>query len=149
MYTLSESDAADDSSMTLFEASLHGVVEYFPDAFEVVLVTAGRNRRRFEKVVKQVASYAPYAVRLVIDEAAAEPTRGGGEGDEATAAEVETRERSRRRLTADEFCLGDHVLHVEPNEVLFRKVTYDVVFRFGKPVVPYGRHPEGECGFVW
>lgn len=90
-----------------------------------------------------MASYAPYAVRLVTDEAAAAMPLPGD-----SAEVVARRETSRRRLTADEFCLGDFMLHVEPNDVLFSKVTYDVVFRFQKPVVPYGRHPEGECGFA-
>ena len=143
MYTLSDSDGADAASMAVFEASLSSVVEHFPDAFEVVLVTAGRHKYLFDGAVKKVASYAPYAVRLVTDEAAAAAPLPG---DSAEAAEA--RERSRRRLTADEFCLGDYVLHVEPKDVLFRQVTYDVVFRFEKPVVPYGRHPEGECGFL-
>lgn len=44
MYSLSESDGADDASMAVFESSLASVVENFPDAFEVVLVTAGRHR---------------------------------------------------------------------------------------------------------
>lgn len=131
MYSLCESDGTDASSMAMFEASLASVVEHFPDALEVVLVVAGRHKHLFGKAVEKVASYAPYTVRLVSDE---------------VASEVEHRDQSRRRLSADEFCLGDYVLHVKPNDVLFQKVTYDVVFHFEKPVVPYGRHPEGECG---
>lgn len=141
MYALSEGDAgADAPSMAVFEASLASVVENFPDAFEVVLVTSREHKHLFDKAVKKVASYAPYAVRLVTDGPAAAVA-----GAAAAAAE---RERSRRRLTADEFCTGDYILHMEPNVVLFQRVTYDVVFRFEKPVVPYGRHSDKECGLL-
>lgn len=141
MYSLSEGDAGADGSSIVFEASLASLVEHFPDALEVILVTSPRHKHLFDKTVKKVGSYAPYAVRLVTDESAASAAE-----DDAAAAAVAERERSRRRLTADEFCTGDYVLHMEPSVVLFKRVTYDVVFRFEQPVVPYGRHPEGECG---
>lgn len=146
MYSLSEGDAGADGSSIVFETSLASLVEHFPDALEVVLVTSPRHKHLFDKTVNKVASYAPYAVRLVTDESAASAASASAAKDDAAAAAVAERERSRRRLTADEFCTGDYVLHMEPSDVLFKRVTYDVVFRFEQPVVPYGRHPEGECG---
>ena len=42
-------------------------------------------------------------------------------------------------LWADQHCAGSHVLHLDPNSVLLKRVTYDQVFHFGKPVIPFTR----------
>lgn len=125
---------------------------------------AEKDRHLFSEAVEKFAPNAPFEVRLTVPggsagsliEAAgkkasvyaAAATREGTEAAAAKAAKAGAfatqRERTRRRLTADEFCRGDFVLYLEPTVVLFKDVTYDSAFSFGKPVAPFGRHPENE-----
>lgn len=132
MYSLSEGDEA------LFDLSLASVIEHFPTAFEVVAVVCASSEYLFDTVLEKHDANAPFPMRLVTDDCSlatksADPERG--------AALV----RSRRRFTADENSQGAYVFHLDASAVLIQEVTYNVVFHFGKPVMPYGRHPAGEC----
>lgn len=132
VYSLSEGDE------TLFDASLASVITHFPTAFEVVAVVCAGTEYLFESVVEKHEANAPFPILLVGDDCSlidkgTDPERG--------------RElvRTRRRLTADDNSQGAYVLHMDAASILIQEVTYDVVFHFGKPVMPYGRHPTGEC----
>lgn len=120
----------------LIEASLASVVKYFPSALEVVIVVGEKSALAHAGLAGKYRKSAPFPVRLVTEA----PSRLSG-----GAADVDaTQERSRRRLTADEHCVGEYVLHMEPNVVVLHEITYDNVFHFEQPVVPYGRPYEGE-----
>lgn len=132
VYSLTEGDEA------LFDASLASVIVHFPTAFEVVAVVCAGTEYLFESVVEKHEANAPFPILLVADDCSlidksSNPERG--------------RElvRTRRRLTADENSQGAYVLHMDAASILIQEVTYNVVFHFGKPVMPYGRHPTGEC----
>lgn len=132
VYSLFEGDEA------LFDASLASVIEHFPTAFEVVAVVCAGSEYLFEGVVEKHEANVPFPILLVGDECSlldknANLGRGGG------------LVRTRRMLTADENSQGAYVLHLDAAAILIKDVTYDVVFHFGKPVMPYGRHPAAEC----
>lgn len=125
-----------DGEEGLLEASLASVIKYFASALEVVIVVGEKSAMAHAGLAGRYRKSAPFPVRLVTEA----PSRLG-----AGAADVDsTLERSRRRLTADEHCQGDFVLHMEPNVVMLHNVTYENIFHFGQPVVPYGRPYEGE-----
>lgn len=125
-----------DGEEGLLEASLASVIKYFSSALEVVIVVGEKSAMAHAGLVGKYRDSAPFPVRLVTEA----PSRLG-----AGAADADpTLERSRRRLTADEHCQGDFVLHMEPNVVILHNITYENVFHFEQPVVPYGRPYEGE-----
>ena len=125
-----------DGEEGLLEASLASVIKYFASALEVVIVVGEKSAIAHAWLAGKYRDSAPFPVRLVTE--APERLEGG-------AADVDLRlERSRRRLTADEHCEGDFVIHMEPNVVMLHNVTYENIFHFGQPVVPYGRHYEAE-----
>lgn len=137
VYSLPPCENADAEGFLL--ASLKTVVERFPEASEVVLVADAADTDALRGVVQPITDSAPFPVRVV--------------ADNVPDALPPARVQSYRRLNADEYCRGDFVLHLEPTELLLLDVTYDSLFHFGKPVLPYGRHPDdsGECplGLDW
>lgn len=132
VYSLSEGDEV------LFDTSLASVIEHFPTAFEVVAVVCVDTEHLFEGVVEKHKANAPFPILLVGDDCS---LANKGDNPVRGAALV----RTRRRLTADENSQGAYILHLDAAAVLIQEVTYNVVFHFGKPVMPYGRHPAGEC----
>lgn len=126
-----------DEDEVLLCSSLSSVVKHFPAALEVVLVVAPEYESLFGDLAERCAGSFPFPVRLVTDASSGAQNEASGRGV--------SRVRTRRALAADEYCEGDFVLHLDPTTVLFQDVTYDVVFHFGKPVMPYRRHPDGEC----
>lgn len=106
-----------------FYESLESVIRHFPDAFEVVIVFSylvpTTSQKRMAKQMKSIQRRAPFPIRLLRDE---NGSLGGWS-----------------RLRAAQFCEGDFVLHLDPEEVLWERITYDHIFHFGKPVLPFGR----------
>lgn len=128
MYSLPFAPSTNEQNFLL--ASLGSVVERFPGALEVVLVANLNDRITIQTLVEPVSRSAPFPIRLVM----------GGNMDSQPAARLQ----SFRRMNADVYCKGSFVLHMELNEVLLQPVTYDSLFHFGKPVLPYGRYPDDE-----
>lgn len=109
-----------------FIISLPSVMKNFPDALEVVVVVLTRSEEElFAKIVKEIAAEeAPrFPVRVVVAKHPS-PT------DPRTLLPL---------LSAGELCNGDFVLHLEPNSILLQPLTYERVFHFGKPVLPFTR----------
>lgn len=124
----------------LFFVSLNTVAERFPRAAEVVIVFSGElsNRDRLQEVINAVERDAEFPI-LVVDDV--ERLTDGAE--------------TWYRLRAGTHCRGKFVLHLEPTEILMENITYDHIFHFGKPVLPFGRFQltggrrDGESRTVW
>lgn len=124
----------------LLDVSLSSLAKYFPTALEVVIVEHARGPSLASLVEKHANdASSPFPVRLISENLMS---------DEGMGMAGALRARSLQRLTADDYCEGDYVLHLNPTSILFRHLTYKDIFHFGKPVLPYQRHPEGECEFL-
>lgn len=109
-----------------FIISLPSVIKNFPDALEVVVVVSTRSEEElFGKIVKELSAEVPprFPVRVVVAKHPS-PT------DPRAVLPL---------LSAGELCDGDFVLHLEPNTILLQPLTYERVFHFGKPVLPFTR----------
>lgn len=128
----------------VFDASIMSVIERLPSVAELVVVFSGTspppNRERLQDVIDANRKDAPFPIKVVDGgkrKGKAKARRGGGGG----------REEGWSRLLAAEFCKGDFVLHLDPGEILVDTITYDHVFHFGRPVLPFGRYGgERICG---
>lgn len=118
--------------------SISSVINRFPSAFEMVVVFGGDetfNKRRLLQVVNRKKKSAPFPIKIV--DAEASGSRGQW-----------------HRVQVGELCQGDFVLHMEAGDVLLEDITYDNIFHFGKPVIPFGRFSwsgldeDGETGSV-
>ncbi|CAM9769234.1 unnamed protein product [Ectocarpus sp. 6 AP-2014] len=110
----------------LFNVTLPTVSRYFPDAKEIVVVVEESDGKLFEKIIKPHQKAAPFAIRLVT-----EPNIMDGHIQQKYS-----------KLRADLYCEGDFVLHLDSDVVLFEPLTYDHIFHWGKPVLPFRRYRE-------
>lgn len=157
----------------MLNATLPTVIEKFPGALEVVVAVSDEEARgAYEAVVAGYIGTALFELRVVLvggDKPAVgnadwKPagTRGladgqwglasmssmmspgGGGGGDGGASSARLRYPL---LWADEVCRGRFVLHLDMDSVLVKKVTYDHIFHFGKPVIPFTRFSdEGKRG---
>ena len=44
------------------------------------------------------------------------------------------------QIRADLYTEGDYILHLDSDVLVLHEVTYQDIFHFGKPVLPYRRH---------
>lgn len=108
----------------MFTASLATVVQNFPDALEVVVVVSlARDERIFTDIVKGMDDAADFPIRVVLV-GVLSPT------DARVLFPL---------LSAVDHCIGDFVLHLEANAILLQPLTYERVFHFGKPILPFMR----------
>lgn len=141
LYSLSDGDDA------FLGASLRSVNKHFPHAAEVVLVASGVHMPVFRDLVRGLPDVfnGTVPVRFVTDPGLQRHAGWASMGK----AKALSRLFTWRRMNADKYCSGDYVVHLDPSTVLFTDVTYDGVFHFNKLVMPYRRHPEGECRFFF
>ncbi|CAM9729877.1 unnamed protein product [Scytosiphon promiscuus] len=168
--TTAEVDEADQGNggAWVLNATLPTVIDKFPGALEVVVAVGNEGAKRaYEEVVGRYRSHAPYELRVVLvgdggvtaAVAARNQAVGGGAADErwgvtSTSSSVVPLgggggggKSARLRyplLWADEVCRGRFVLHLDVDSVLLETVTYDHVFHFGKPVIPFTRFSDAE-----
>lgn len=133
VYTVEIADA------WIFNVTLPTVVENFPGALEFVVVVAEKKDVRAfrDVVVGHRRAGAPLAgVRVV----------WAGQGTEERGSDSFGSGWARKRfplLWVDEHCAGSFVLHLDADSVLTETLTYDHVFHFRKPVLPFARFREG------
>ena len=124
-YRVSVVYSPSDGEEGLLEASLASVIKYFSSALEVVIVVGEKSALAQTGLAVKFRDSAPFPVRLVTE--AQSRLAAGAANVDATV------ERSRRKLTADEHCQGDFVLHMDPNVVMLHNVTYENIFHFEQP----------------
>ncbi len=122
--------AARSVSPSLLDASISSVAARFPDAAEVVVVFTEPPARRaaLEDVLQAHDRKAPFPVEAIEEEAgvdAVAPARGGWPGWSG--------------LRADDHAAGDFVMQLEIGDILVTDVTYENIFHFRKPVIPFQR----------
>ncbi|CBJ32055.1 conserved unknown protein [Ectocarpus siliculosus] len=110
----------------LFNVALPTVARYFPDAKEVVVVVEESDGELFEEIIKPHQNTAPFPIRVVT-----EPDIMDGHIQQKYS-----------KLRADLYCEGDFILHLDSDVVLFEPLTYDHIFHWGKPVLPFRRYRE-------
>lgn len=110
----------------LFDASLSSVIAHFSDAAEVVIVLSEPSlMKRLRTTIESNTRRAHFPIEVIEEEG---KSRGSRSDDEEWSA-----------LWADLYCAGDFILHLDPGELLIFHVTYDNIFHFGKPVLPFTR----------
>lgn len=126
--------AAEAEDAWLLNATLPTVIENFPGALEVVVVVKDDAAARvYGRVLRNYEESAPFDLKVVVETAA------GGSGDGGNGGGVGDVKMLFPLLSADKFCSGRFVLHLDPGSVLLEKVAYDHIFHFGKPVIPFTR----------
>ncbi|CAM9733800.1 unnamed protein product, partial [Laminaria digitata] len=127
-----------DVNPDLLDASLASVAVRFPGAAEVVIVFAEppHGKKRLREVIRANDQRSPFPVRAVGGQGLPVLTIGGN-GQQQHVAGGGSGVWS--GLRADEHCLGEFVMQLEAGDVLVEDVTYDSLFHFGKPVVPFTR----------
>eukprot|EP00752_Nemacystus_decipiens_P004759 g4334.t1 len=112
---------------TLLDASISSVVARFPEAAEVVVVftEAPAARDSMMNVLKSHEREAPFPVEIVEYDAPFHLPRGGWPGWSG--------------LGVDDIASGEFVMQLEVGDILVEDVTYDNVFHFRKPVIPFLR----------
>lgn len=121
MYTATAADAK------MFQATFPTVVENFPGAKEVViLVPSISDRAVYQQIARSFEASAAFPISVVVPYQVS-PT------DVRNLFTL---------LWASDYCTGDFVLHLNANSVLLQPMTYDRVFHFRKPVLPYTRFVE-------
>lgn len=127
-----------DVDPDLLDVSLVSVVSRFPGAAEVVIVFAEspRGRKRLREVIRVNDRRAPFSVGAVEEqEWKGGPAAAARGGSDAWSA-----------LRTDMHIAGEFVMQLEVGDVLLADVTYDNIFHFGKPVLPYTRLSEDGGG---
>lgn len=132
VYTVEGADA------WIFNATLPTVLENFPGALEiVVVVTEKRAVAAFRKIVAGHELAAAHVdVRVVA--AGVETRDEEGEGDLSNGMRKQF-----PLMWVDEHCAGNFVMHLDADSVLTEELTYDHVFHFRKPVLPFARFRDG------
>lgn len=131
-----------DVDVGLLATSLSSVVTMFPDVMEAVIVFLDLPTKGTMKLVKKrikilMTSLARLPIEIVARRNGNRPIRidlpedsqsgaGGGIGYWSS-------------LHADAYCKGDFVMLMEAGDLLVKEVTYDNIFHFGKPVLPFTR----------
>ncbi|CAM9264062.1 unnamed protein product [Choristocarpus tenellus] len=108
----------------LFEVSLLSVIDRFPSAREVVVVIEERDEDLFKGILKPHIVNAPFPIRIVTEE---------------TLMDGHIQQQYSKML-ADLYCEGDFILHMDSDVVIIEDLSYDHMFKFGKPVLPFRRY---------
>lgn len=121
--------ARGDASPTLLDVSLSSVQKMFPEAAEAVIVFTEppEQRAALGEVIKNHNVKAPFPVEA-FEYAGPPPGGGGGNGWPGWS-----------RLRVDDHASGEFVMQLEVGDILVTEVTYDNIFHFGKPVIPFQR----------
>ncbi|CBN75425.1 expressed unknown protein [Ectocarpus siliculosus] len=122
-------------SPTLLDASILSVEAKFPDAAEVVVVFTEPPAKRaaLREILKVRSESAPFPVEAIEEDGPiGAPTDGGWPGWSG--------------LRADDYASGDLVMMLDAGDLLVIDVTYDNIFHFGKPVIPFKRLALGNGG---
>lgn len=135
-------DAIEIGDSWMLNATLPTVIENFPGAMEVVVVAGDEAAGAvFGEVLDGYRNFAPFDLRVVV---ATDKAFGGGFGGDSRDGAARLRFPL---IWADKYCSGSFVLHLNTDDVLLKKVTYDHIFHFGKPVIPFTRFTDnGEEG---
>ncbi|CBJ32724.1 expressed unknown protein [Ectocarpus siliculosus] len=120
------------ASPTLLDASISSVALRFPEVFEVVVVFTEPpiERAGLEDVLNAYIEEAPFAVEII------------EEVDGSRHSLIGSRSRW-SGLQADDHSSGQFVMQLEVGDILMSDVTYENLFYFGKPVIPYKRLSPG------
>lgn len=120
------------ASPTLLDASISSVALRFPEVFEVVVVFTEPpiERAGLEDILNAYIEEAPFAVEVI------------EEVDGSRHSLIGSRSRW-SGLQADNHSSGQFVMQLEVGDILMSDVTYENLFYFGKPVIPYKRLSPG------
>ncbi|CAM9930909.1 unnamed protein product [Ectocarpus sp. 6 AP-2014] len=120
------------ASPTLLDASISSVALRFPEVFEVVVVFTEPpiERAGLEDILNAYIDEAPFAVEII------------EEVDGSRHSLIGSRSRW-SGLQADDHSSGQFVMQLEVGDILMSDVTYENLFYFGKPVIPYKRLSPG------
>lgn len=125
-------DVGNAEDAWVLNVTFPSVIHYFPDALEVIVVVQDDiARSAFEGVLRGFEIAAPFELQVALVEYQWTPSTSG-------------METSLSSLSIDKFCSGSFVLHLDVDSVLLERVTYDSIFHFGKPVIPFRRLSYGE-----
>ncbi|CAN0514044.1 unnamed protein product, partial [Ectocarpus sp. 12 AP-2014] len=144
----------------MLNATLPTVLKHFPGALEAVIVVPNADAWREYQLVVGVHnnSDTPFDIKVVNvgeDDASSDwvskDRTGSGLGEEALRRKAIGRRRGSEAeeqpfplLWADTYCSGKFVLHLDLNSVLLERITYDHMFHFEKPVIPFNRFQDKE-----
>lgn len=129
---------AEAGHLAIFNATLRTVIRHFPGALEIVVVVGTEDMKLAYENVLAAADFDPHVdVRVV--SARDETSRQWSSESVDSSGDGRTALKRFPLLWADKFSSGNHVLHLDRNSVLLKNVTYDRVFHFGKPVIPFER----------
>ncbi|CAB1101450.1 unnamed protein product [Ectocarpus sp. CCAP 1310/34] len=144
----------------MLNATLPTVLMNFPGALEAVIVVPNTDAWREYQLVVGVHnnSDTPFDIKVVNvgeDDASSDwvskDGTGSGLGEEALPRKAigqrrgsEAEEQPFPPLWADTYCSGKFVLHLDLNSVLLERITYDHIFHFEKPVIPFNRFQDVE-----
>eukprot|EP00903_Cladosiphon_okamuranus_P008170 g7869.t1 len=114
-------------SPTLLDASISSVAARFPEAAEVVVVFVEASAARDDvlSVLDAHARDAPFPVEAIEDNVSPLSPRGGWPGWSG--------------LGVDDIASGEFVVQLEVGDILIEDMTYDNIFHFRKPVIPFLR----------
>ncbi|CAM9790044.1 unnamed protein product [Ectocarpus fasciculatus] len=120
------------ASPTLLDASISSVAMRFPEVSEVVVVFTEPpiERSGLADILSAYIEEAPFAVEAIekVDESRHSPTGSWSRWS---------------GLDADDHSSGQFVMQLEVGDILISDVTYENLFHFGKPVIPYKRLSSG------
>ncbi|CAN0207664.1 unnamed protein product, partial [Hapterophycus canaliculatus] len=119
-------------SPTLLNASIASVVARFPEAYELVVVfTESPNKKTsLRNILRDQGKRSPFPIEAVEEEGGTDTARGGWPGWSG--------------LRADDHTAGEFVMQLEVGDVLVTDVTYENIFHFEKPVIPFKRLALGD-----
>lgn len=119
-------------SPTLLNASIASVVARFPEAHELVVVFTEPPMKRtaLKDIIREQKKRASFPIDAVEEEGLAEAARGGWPGWSG--------------LRADDHTSGGFVMQLEVGDILVTDVTYENIFHFEKPVIPFKRLALGD-----
>ncbi|CAM9604376.1 unnamed protein product [Scytosiphon promiscuus] len=119
-------------SPTLLNASISSVVARFPEAHEVVVVFTEPpiKRTSLRDILRDQGKRSPFPIGAIEEDGPTETARGGWPGWSG--------------LRADDHASGEFVMQLEVGDILVTDVTYENIFHFEKPVIPFKRLALGD-----
>ena len=128
-------EVANAEDAWMLNSTFPSVIRHFPGALEAIVVVRNAFARSvYQEVLRGFQGIAPFPLHVV--------------DHQRIPSSLDVLNSSTRRdlmsmfvssLSADEYCSGRFLMHLDIDSVLLNDVTYDSVFHFGAPVIPYKR----------
>lgn len=119
-------------SPTLLNASIASVVARFPEAHEIVVVFTEPPAKRsaLYDILRSQDKRSPFPIEVIEENGPPDTARGGWPGWSG--------------LRVDDHATGEFVMQLEVGDILVTDVTYENIFHFEKPVIPFKRLALGD-----